>query len=56
MSLDKLEGWAGRVGFRDIVYQFFGTFLSAIDLIAVSPEELTTVRETILSIINYVIG
>ncbi|XP_011409325.1 PREDICTED: ras-associating and dilute domain-containing protein-like, partial [Amphimedon queenslandica] len=40
MSLDRFEGWAGIVGFRDIVFQFLGTFSSAIDLIAISPHEL----------------
>lgn len=44
MSLDRLEGWAGIVGFRDIVFQFLATFSSTIDLIAISPHELIKVK------------
>lgn len=39
-TLDLLEGWAGRVGFRDGALQFFTVFSSAIDLISIPPDEL----------------
>jgi hypothetical protein len=42
ICFDMFEDWAGKVGFRDIAFQFFGPFLSILDLISISPQELIT--------------
>lgn len=43
-SLDLLEGWAGREGFKDVILQFFASFSTVVDLLATPPQKLVQVR------------